>query len=47
MIGFPLEGQVAWTPSRFMSIGLYALANVNTAQPLGGVGLNLRLGALR
>lgn len=47
MIGFPLAGQVAWTPSGIVSIGLYAFANVNTAHPLGGVGLNLRLGALR
>lgn len=47
MIGFPLEGQVAWTPTGVVSLGLYAFANVNTAHPLGGVGLTLRLGDLR
>jgi hypothetical protein len=47
MIGFPLEGQVAWTPTGAVSLGLYAFANVNTAQPLGGLGLTLRLGDLR
>lgn len=46
MIGFPIEGQVAWTPTGVLSLGLYAFANVNTAQPLGGLGLILRLGSL-
>lgn len=47
MIGFPVEGQVAWTPVGALSLGLHAFANVNTAQPFGGLGLTLRLGDLR
>lgn len=47
MIGFPLEGHLAWTPTGPVAIGLYAFANINTAHPLGGVGLTLRLGQLR
>lgn len=47
MIGFPLEGQVAWTPSKIVSLGLHAFANVNTAHPLGGLGIVLRLGDLQ
>lgn len=47
MIGFPLEGRVSWTPTDVMALGVYAFANVNTAQPLGGVGLALRFGHLR
>ncbi|MFO8099460.1 MAG: hypothetical protein R6T83_07555 [Salinibacter sp.] len=47
MIGFPIEGHLAWTPTGVLSLGLYAFANVNTAQPLGGLGLTLRLGDLR
>lgn len=47
MIGFPLEGQVAWTPSGTVSLSLHAFANVNTAHPLGGLGVVLRLGDLQ
>lgn len=47
MIGFPLEGQIAWAPTRVLSLGLYAFANVNTAHPFGGMGLTLRLGTFR
>lgn len=47
MIGFPLEGQIAWTPVRAVALGVYAFANVNTAHPVGGVGLTLRLGDVR
>lgn len=47
MIGFPLEGRVSWAPTDVMALGVYGFANVNTAQPLGGVGLTLRLGHLR
>lgn len=47
MIGFPIEGQVAWAPTSTLSVGLLAFVNVNTAQPLGGLGLTLRFGALR
>lgn len=47
MIGFPLEGQIAWTPIPAVALGVHAFANVNTAHPLGGVGLTLRLGAVR
>ena len=47
MIGFPLEGQVMWTPTRLVSLGMYAFANVNTGHPFGGLGFELRLGKLR
>lgn len=47
MLGFPLEGQISWTPARFVALGIYSFANVNTGQPLGGIGLSLRLGNLR
>jgi hypothetical protein len=47
MIGFPLEGQLAWTPTGVASVGLHAFANVNTAHPIGGLGLFIRLGSLR
>lgn len=47
MIGFPLEGHLAWTPTDVVSLGLYAFANVNTAHPMGGLGLVLRFGSLR
>jgi len=47
MIGFPLEGHLAWSPVGTVSLGLYAFANVNTAHPMGGLGLLLRLGRLR
>lgn len=47
IIGFPLEGQIAWTPVRAVGIGVHAFANVNTAHPVGGVALTLRLGDVR
>lgn len=47
MIGFPLEGRVSWIPTAVIALDVYAFANVNTAQPLGGIGLTLRLGNLR
>lgn len=47
MIGFPLEGRLAWSPPGPVAFGLYAFANVNTAHPLGGLGLTLHLGRLR
>lgn len=46
MIGFPLEGQIVWPPSSTVSLGLYAFANVNTAHPLGGLSLFVRVGSL-
>lgn len=47
MIGFPLEGQIAWRPTAVVAIGLYGFANVNTGQPFGGMGMTLRVGNLR
>lgn len=44
VIGFPLEGSVFWNPIRVAGIGLSAFANVNTEQPFGGIGLNIRIG---
>ena len=47
MIGFPLEGAIAWLPTRTIGVGLRGIANVNTGQPFGGLGVTLRLGRLR
>ena len=47
MIGFPMEGQIYWSPVSFAGVGLYAFVNVNTAQPIGGMGLSLKVGNLR
>ncbi len=47
MIGFPLGGEIAWTATRFAAIVFYGFANVNTNQPVGGIGLALRLGKVR
>jgi hypothetical protein len=47
MIGFPLEGAIAWVPTRTIGIGLRGVANVNTGQPFGGLGVTLRVGRLR
>lgn len=47
MIGFPLEGRVSWKPISVLALGLYGFANVNTEQPFGGVGANVRVGWLR
>lgn len=46
-LGFPLEGQISWTPTGFIALGIYSYANVNTEQPFGGIGLNIRLGDLK
>lgn len=46
-LGFPLEGQVSWTPTGFIALGVYSFANVNAEQPFGGMGLTIRLGNLR
>ena len=47
MIGFPLEAQLAWTPTGIVALGVHGFANVNTGQPFGGIGLSLRVGDLR
>ena len=47
MIGFPLEGELAWSPLSMLAVGLYAYADVNTGQPIGGFGLSLRVGKIR
>lgn len=43
-LGFPLEGQVAWEPTRFLSLAVYTFMNVNTEQPLAGAALSVRIG---
>lgn len=47
MIGFPLEAALTWTPTALLAVGVRGVANVNTGQPLGGVGLTLQVGRLR
>lgn len=43
MIGLPLEGRVTWKPVSQAGLSFYGFANVNTAQPLGGIALILHL----
>lgn len=47
MIGFPLEGVITWTPTPVFGVGVRGVANVNTGQPFGGLGVTLQVGRLR
>ncbi|MGM0545831.1 MAG: hypothetical protein ACQEST_03850 [Bacteroidota bacterium] len=43
-LGFPLKGQISWEPIRFLALGIYSFANINTEQPFGGIGVSVRVG---
>jgi hypothetical protein len=45
--GFPIEGQLFFTPFSFLGIGLTGLADFNTQRSFGGVLFCLQFGALR
>jgi len=47
MIGFPLEAAITWRPTRVLGLGVRGVANVNTGQPFGGLGVMLRVGHVR
>jgi len=47
MIGFPLEAAITWRPTRVLGLSIRGVANVNTGQPLGGLGVTLHVGRLR
>jgi hypothetical protein len=47
VIGFPLETQVFWRPSKVFGIGLYGFADINHLQSFAGVTLGIQLGRLR
>lgn len=47
MIGFPIEGHLSWPATKYTAIGLYAFGNVNTNQPIMGLGLSMRVGLVR
>jgi hypothetical protein len=47
VIGFPVETQVSWRPSRFLGVGLYGFADINHLRSFAGVTLGIQLGRLR
>ncbi len=47
MLAFPLEGELSWPVNDMLALGIYALMNVNTNQPFGGLGLTVRLGKIK
>ena len=46
-IGIPLEAQLFWRPTRFLGIGLYAFANLNSEEPFAGITLGFQFGKLQ
>jgi hypothetical protein len=46
-IGIPVEAQLFWRPARFLGIGLYAFANLNSEEPFAGITLGFQFGKLR
>ena len=46
-IGFPVEGQLFWTPSSMVGIGIYGFANLNSEKSFIGALLCLQIGILR
>lgn len=47
IIGIPLELQLAWRPGRWIGVGVYGFANLNSVQSFGGATLSLQVGKLR
>jgi hypothetical protein len=47
VIGFPLETQLFWRPSKGFGVGLYGFADINQLQSFAGVTLGIQLGRLR
>lgn len=46
-MGIPVEGQLFWTPSYRLGIGIYGFANLNTEKSFAGALLCLQIGRLR
>ena len=46
-IGLPFEAQIFWRPLKFLGIGLYGVANINSEETFYGLALGLQLGKLR
>ena len=46
-LGFPIETQLFWRPLRFLGIGLYGFANMNSQESFCGGTLSLQVGKLR
>lgn len=47
MIGFPLEGRISWPATRFVAFDIYGFGNVNTQQPIFGIGVGMHVGIIR
>ena len=47
VIGFPLEAQAFWRPSKIFGVGLYGFADINHLHSFAGVTLGIQLGRLR
>lgn len=47
IIGLPLEAQLFWRPLRFLGLGLYGFANINSEESFYGCTLALQIGKLR
>jgi hypothetical protein len=47
IIGFPLEAQLFWRPLRFLGLGLYGFANINSEKSYYGCTFSLQIGKLR
>ena len=46
-VGIPVAGQIFWTPSPVVGIGIYGYANVNPEASFVGALLGIQLGSLR
>lgn len=46
-LGIPMEGQLFWTPTSMLGIGIYGFANLNSEKSFAGVLFCLQIGKLR
>jgi hypothetical protein len=46
-LGIPMEGQLFWTPTSILGIGIYGFANWNSEKSFAGVLFCLQIGKLR
>lgn len=46
-VGVPLEVQLFWRPTRFVGVGAYLFANLNTVASFGGASASIQLGLFR
>jgi hypothetical protein len=45
-VGIPVAGQLLWTPSPYIGLGIYGYANLNPEEPFAGALLGVELGSL-